>query len=529
MTLSENRYRAGVSAPHRLASRVGAEVLADGGTAIEAAVATAAALSVVYPHMNSIGGDSFWLIKQKEAAPVAVCACGQAAKAASIQWYKSRGCSALPTRGALAALTVPGTVRGWKTLLSMPGHRRHLSLKRILDPAILLAEKGFPVSHSLARTTAEVFNELKKYSGFSEVFLKKNGDYHRVGECLRQVALAKTLSRLAHNGLQDFYTGETAELMCRELQEIGSPLTAKDFEICTARVVEPLHLRAFGQDFYNLPEPTQGVASLAILGLVDRLAIDPKDTVAFIHAVVEATKVVFDWRNKNLGDPAWMNQSTRDFLSASSLDALAGRIDLLSAGSFSQKQAQGDTVWFGVADDEGTVVSCIQSIYWEYGSGIVLKNTGVSMQNRGCAFKFEHGHPNSLRPGALPFHTLNPAMLITEDGSVTAYGTMGGEGQPQTQAAVILRHLFGMPLEQAIAEPRWLIGRTWGDETAKLRLESRFDSRVVEELKISGHDVEILSETFSDTMGHAGAVSRDFNGIVTGASDPRCDGSFEAV
>ena len=262
---------------------------------------------------------------------------------------------------------------------------------------------------------------------------------------------------------------------------------------------------------------------------MERFGAKPDDMAAFVHAAVEATKLAFAWRNKHVGDPRAMTASTQSFLSAQSLDTLAKSFDPGKACCFDEQQASGDTVWFGAADTDGTVVSCIQSIYWEYGSGLVLKDTGVTMQNRGCAFSFDERLPSALCPGALPFHTLNPAMAVTNDGRVIAYGTMGGEGQPQTQAAVILRHLAGMPLDRAIAEPRWLIGRTWGDNTAKLRLESRFAAGVVRSLIERGHDVEVLTEAFSDTMGHAGAVSKAADGVVTGASDPRCDGSFEAI
>ena len=517
----------GVSAPHFLASKAGARILAAGGTALEAAVTTAATLAVVYPHMNSIGGDSFWLVKKKGESPVAVCACGQAAAKANVAWYGSLGLDAVPSRGSLAALTVPGTVRGWSQLLDLCDQPRKLSLRQLLSPAIEYACEGFAVSAGQVRTTASAVGMLKDCPGFARTFLKSDGTCFAPGERLRQPALGRTLTRLADDGLEDFYEGEVAERMCRELTALGSPLTKEDFKQCAARLVEPLQLKAFGHTFYNLPEPTQGVASLAILGLLERIGVHPADTVAFIHAAVESTKLAFAWRNRYVEDPTFMKCSTRDFLSDESLDALFERFDARAAARYDQRQASGDTVWFGVADKDGTIVSGIQSLYWEYGSGVVLGDTGVTMQNRGCAFTFDERQANCLRPGAVPFHTLNPAMVITNDRRVIAYGTMGGEGQPQTQAAVILRHLFGMPLDRALAEPRWLMGRTWGETTAKLRLESRFSADDVRQLRSLGHDVEVLGEPWSDVMGHAGAVSLDSDGRVTGASDPRCDGSFE--
>lgn len=529
MTQDNFSARAGVSAPNRLAAQAGARILRCSGTALEAAVATAAALAVVYPHMNSIGGDSFWLIRRRGEKPVAIRACGQAAAVADTAFYLARGYKSVPSRGPLATLTVPGTIRGWEALLNLRDAKGRLPLKTILADAIAWARDGFPVSASQARTTAASLAGLKNCPGFARVFLKEDGTAPCRGDVLKQPALARTLQMLAERGLADFYEGETAERICAELRALGSPLSESDFAAARAQQVEPLHLKAFGCDFYNLPEPTQGAASLAILGLMERAGADPSDLVGFVHSAVEAAKLAFEWRNRHVGDPRAMTVSTQAFLSDESLTTLFKSFDSASARPFGQKEAEGDTVWFGAADNEGTVVSCIQSIYWEYGSGVVLEDTGITMQNRGCAFTFDSSSPNCLRPGALPFHTLNPALAVLGDGRTIAYGTMGGEGQPQTQAAVILRHLSGMPLDRAIREPRWLIGRTWGDETAKLRLEPRFAPEVVEKLKAMGHDVEVLSEVFSDTMGHAGAVSLAVDGTVTGASDPRSDGAFEAA
>jgi gamma-glutamyltranspeptidase/glutathione hydrolase len=170
-------------------------------------------------------------------------------------------------------------------------------------------------------------------------------------------------------------------------------------------------------------------------------------------------------------------------------------------------------------------VSYIQSLYWEFGSGVVLPRTGVLMQNRGASFSLEKGAVNPLEPGRKPFHTLNPALAVLKDGRVMAYGAMGGDGQPQSQAALFTRHvLFRQPLEQAIDRPRWLLGRTWGSATTSLRLESRFSGELIDRLMSAGHDVDVLSEGYSDTMGHAGAVALHPDGTLEGAHDLRADG-----
>jgi gamma-glutamyltranspeptidase len=187
-------------------------------------------------------------------------------------------------------------------------------------------------------------------------------------------------------------------------------------------------------------------------------------------------------------------------------------------------------VWMGAADTTGLVVSYIQSIYWEFGSGCVLPATGILMQNRGASFSLQRGALNFLAPGRLPFHTLNPALAVLKDGRIIAYGTMGGDGQPQTQGALFTRHVvFGEPLPEALDRPRWLLGRTWGDAHTKLRLESRFDGNLVDRLAEAGHDLEVLLEPYSDTMGHAGAAVLHEDGTCEGAHDPRADGGAAGV
>lgn len=184
----------------------------------------------------------------------------------------------------------------------------------------------------------------------------------------------------------------------------------------------------------------------------------------------------------------------------------------------------------GCIDAQGRAVSFIQSVYWEFGSGTVLQDIGVCWQNRGTSFSLDPDALNALKPGHKPFHTLNPSMALFDDGRVMPYGTMGGEGQPQTQAAVFTRYArFGQALQQAVTAPRWLLGRTWGDDSASLKLESRFDPGLVQQLRDAGHEVQMLEQAFSDTMGHAGALVRHPSGLIEGAVDPRSDGTVAAL
>jgi gamma-glutamyltranspeptidase/glutathione hydrolase len=342
---------------------------------------------------------------------------------------------------------------------------------------------------------------------------------------MRQPELADTLEHLAHAGLGDFYRGDVGREMAADLARIGSPVTRADLERHRATLAEPLSVRLDAGTLYNTPPPTQGLASLIILALFARLGVDDAESFDHVHGLVEATKRAFRVRDRIITDPARLPQPPDRFLEAAFLDAEAARIDRRKAAPWPPPAGGGDTIWMGAADAGGLVVSYIQSIYWEFGSGCVLPRTGVLMQNRGASFLLEPGALNALAPGRLPFHTLSPALAELGDGRVMAYGTMGGDGQPQTQAALFSRYaLYRVPLEQAIDAPRWLLGRTWGSSVANLRLESRFDGNLVDRLLSAGHDVEVLPEPYSDTMGHAGAVVRHLDGTLEGAHDPRADG-----
>jgi gamma-glutamyltranspeptidase len=262
-----------------------------------------------------------------------------------------------------------------------------------------------------------------------------------------------------------------------------------------------------------------------ILALFDRLRVAKAESFEHIHGLVEATKRAFLVRDRFVTDPDKIDGNLSRFLSPQFLDAEAGKIDARKAAPWPSRDGRGDTIWMGAADASGLVVSYIQSIYWEFGSGCVLPKTGVLMQNRGASFSLDPKAVNALEPGRRPFHTLNPALAVMTDGHVLAYGTMGGDGQPQTQAAVFSRPiLFGQPLERALDAPRWLLGRTWGSTHTNLRLESRFDEGLVDRLMSAGHDIEMLGEAYSDTMGHAGAVILHPNSTLEGGHDPRADG-----
>lgn len=517
-----------VTAPHHLAAQAGLDILKAGGNAVEAAIAVAATLAVVYPHMTGIGGDGFWLVAEPGQAPVAIDACGRAASLATLDFYASHGAAAVPWRGPLAANTVAGTVAGWDAARAVARHwGQPLPLARLLEAAIGYAKQGFAVTRSQAVITAAKLAELQDIRGFGATFLP-DGAPPREGHVMRLPGLAATLEQLAREGLGDFYDGELARAIAADLEALGSPVRLNDFETHQVVTGAPLTTEVHGARLYNMPPPTQGLASLMILGIFARLGVHEAEGFAHIHGLVEATKQAFLVRDRHVGDPDHMTIDPAQLLEGATLDELARRIDPHRALPWPAPEHRGDTTWFGVCDCEGRMVSAIQSIYFEFGSGVVLPQTGITWQNRGSSFRLAKTGWNALRPGRKPFHTLNPAMAEFSDGRQMSYGTMGGEGQPQTQAAVFTRYgIFGQPLQAAVTAPRWLLGKTWGSTSTSLKLEDRFSPALVERLVQAGHQVELVPG-FTDMMGHAGALVRQPSGVIEGASDPRSDGAVAA-
>jgi len=514
-------------APHSLASQSALAVLREGGNAVEAMIAAAATIAVVYPHMNSIGGDGFWLISRPGHAPIGIEACGAAAMRADIETYRARGLSAIPARGPLAANTVAGTVSGWDFAhcFSKDALGGRLPVARLLEDAIHYAKSGTPVTRNLAECIASKRGELESVTGFAQTFLP-DSRAPRSGERFVNARLAATLQQLADAGFDDFYRGDLARSIARDLASLETLVTLDDLERHSARERAPLALEHTLGTIYNMPPPTQGLVSLLILGVLDRLLTDDMDPLGpeFVHACVEATKLAFKIRDEHVTDPDHMRIDPVKQLDPAALDAMASMVSMSRAAPWGKGRGPGDTVWMGVIDNDGVAVSFIQSIYHEFGSGIVLPQSGINWQNRGCSFSLDPSSLNPLMPGRRPFHTLNPALAHFADGRTMVYGNMGGDGQPQSQSAVFSRIArFGWNPQAAIDAPRWLLGRTWGQSTDSLKLEARFPAQTIDALRALGHDVEVLA-AYDEAMGHAGAIVRHPDGLFEAGSDPRSDG-----
>jgi gamma-glutamyltranspeptidase/glutathione hydrolase len=531
MNLHTAGHRRGVvAAPHYAAAETGRLILEDGGNALEAMVAMAATIAAVYPHMNHIGGDGFWVVREPSGRVRAIMGAGPAGAKATPALYREHGHEEIPARGPLAALTVPAAVAGWtRALLAAEAFGGNHPLDVLFGPAIRHAREGYVVTRSQARLTAEKLAECRDAPGFAETFLV-DGKPPAEGAVMKQAALAATLDQLANAGLDDFYRGDVGREIAGDLENIGSPVTRADLEGYEAAVTEPLSVALQSGTLHNTPPPTQGLASLMILALFERLRVTEAESFDHVHGLIEATKRAFLVRDRYVSDPAQLPHPPARYLEKAFLDAEADKIDRRKAARWPARKGDGDTIWMGAADSSGLVVSYIQSLYWEFGSACVLPRTGVLMQNRGASFSLQKGAVNPLQPGRQPFHTLNPALAALSDGRIMAYGAMGGDGQPQTQAALFTRHvLYRQPLDEAVDRPRWLLGRTRGSAHTNLRLESRFDEGLIDRLVSAGHDVEVLPDAYSDTMGHAGAVVLHPDGTLEGAHDPRADGGAAGV
>lgn len=529
-----------VATPHYLASQAGVQMLQHGGSAVDAAIAANAVLCVAYPHMAGLGGDGFWLIADGTGDQVhAINASGPAAQQATLVRYRSgTTVDDIAARGPQAALTVPGAVDGWRL-----AHERfgRLPWADLFAPAIGYASDGVPVSRSLADWTVHDVPILTQYPETAAVFMP-GGRVPADGDRLVQAALARSLQHLAGRGARGgFYEGELAERICKGIGAAGSPLKTDDFADYHAEWVAPISTTYRGNTVYELPPNTQGFTPLQILNMIEGYDVARwgDGTVDYYHHLAEAVKIAFADREEWLTDPRFVAIPVEKLISKAYCDERRALIDPAHALNIAtvpagipythphdRRAPDGDTCYFCAADRDGMVVSLIQSIYHDFGSGVLGGDTGIVMQNRGAFFSLDEHHPNCLEPGKRTFHTLIPALMMRDGKPCLAFGSMGGEGQPQTQAALVTRIVdFGYDVQQAIEAPRWLMGRTWGTKSRNMSLEGRISDEVVRELKRRGQPVQMVTD-WNDNMGHAHAIRVDHDqGFYEGGADPRGDGA----
>ncbi len=508
--------RAMVATSHPLASVAAIEQLKKGGNAVDAAIAATAVMCVVEHAMTGIGGDCFAIIAKPGTNPVALNASGRAPMAATPEWYAKQGIAKIVTQSP-HAVTVPGAIDGWATLLKDYGTR---TLADVLAPAIEYAEGGYVVSPRVGHDWGKLTEKLKAHPGARQHLLP-GGRAPKVGEIVRFPELGKTLRAIAEKGRDAFYTGEIAADMVAELRELGGLHTMEDFAAQKATYVEPISVKYRGADLYEMPPNNQGIVALIMLRILDRLGTLGTDplSVERYHVMSEASRLAYAMRDAFVADPVMANVPVEHMLSDTTINELASRIDRKKRredlGPVPQPSGT-DTIYMTVVDSGGMAVSFINSLFSGFGTGIVTRKTGITLQNRGQGFVLDPKHRNCIAPGKRPMHTLVPAMAFKDGKPWMSFGVMGANFQPMGHAYVMTNILdYGMDAQTALDHPRAFF------EDGTLQLETSMPKAVYEGLAAAGHPVSWRD----DPWGGGQIVQIDpATGILIGASDPRKDG-----
>jgi gamma-glutamyltranspeptidase/glutathione hydrolase len=519
-----------VTSPHALASRAGVAILQAGGSAVDAAIAAAAVLSVVYPHMTSLGGDAFWLIYDARAGAVrSLEAAGRAAAAAGLAWFRARGLSEIPLRGILpATLTVPGAVDGWCQAHAAYGR---LPLATDLAAAVDCARDGVPITARVAQWIERSADVLAVDPAAARIFLA-DGSAPPAGWRLANPDLARTLERLSE-GRAGFYEGETAREMARHARAHGGFFTERDFAAQRATWGASISATYRGVTIHETPPPSQGVSVLQALRLLEpwELGALPFLGPDHVHLLVQAKQIAFHDRDRFVADPDFSPVPIERLLSRAYADERRALMDRAHALAWdrvpSSGSLAGDTVYVAAVDAEGNAASLIQSLYFGFGAGVVAGSTGVVLQNRGAYFSLDPAHPNRLEPGKRPLHTLIASLAFKDGRLWQVVGCMGADGQPQIHLQIYTAMIdFGLDIQRAVEAPRWLAGRfALGDARELLNLEGRFAPATLAELARRGHAINRW-EAWNELAGHAHGITIDpASGERVGGADPRSDGA----
>lgn len=525
--------RGAVASPQYLASECGLGILRAGGSAVDAAIATNAALAVVAAHSCGLGGDAFWLIWDGQRIH-ALNGSGRAAMGATLEAAAAAGLSEMPLRGPWT-ITVPGAIRSWADAHARFGR---LPWARLLEPAIELAN-GFAATATWVAAVERSATIFGTDGDWARTF-RPHGRPWREGERVSLPNLAATLQILAGEGADAAYTGRLAARAATYLTESGSPLRAEDFARHTSDWVEPMSIGYRGYTSVSHPPNSCGPIALEMLGLLERFAPPPPDAYTsngvtdtrWVHLNLEIARIAFADRDSVLTDPRFMASDAIDrLLDPARLDEVAAGIDASYAARprAASLPPGGGTVYLATADAQGGLVSLIESNYAGFGSGLVDPETGIGYQNRGTFFRLDPRHANALAPGKRTVHTLTPGMLLRDGRPWIAHGSMGGEIQPQVFAQFVSAVVDGgLDIANAVAAPRWSADvEGHAGPPSRTVLERRFSPSMAEALEAMGHRVT-WAEAFSSGMGHAHAVEMVGEGedhSLAAAFDPRSDGA----
>ncbi|HJT55765.1 MAG TPA: gamma-glutamyltransferase [Ktedonobacteraceae bacterium] len=509
-----------VVAPHYLAAEAGLELLKAGGNAIDAAVAASAMLQVVYPFVCGLGGDVFMIIYDAASGKLhGLNGSGRSARAATIERYRDLGYTIMPVLG-IHTVTVPGCAAGWDEAEERFGR---LGLAQALAPAISYAEEGAAVGLDLHASLARMSIREGIHRSWHMHFLP-GGSVPPAGAVIRFPTLARTFQAIARDGVTTFYRGEIAEQIAAFFAREGGLITRDDLAAHQSEWVTPLGVPFAGLSIYELPPNTQGVTALQMLAMLDSLPLgDGPLAPDTIHMAVETKKLAFADRDAYFTDPAHMRVDPAALIEPDYLAQRRALIDPAKAqSSVAPGSFDGDTVYLCAADREGNAVSLIQSNYMGFGSGVVVDDTGIVLQNRGAYFSLDPASANALAPAKRTLHTLIPSMALRDGRPAMVFGSMGGDGQPQIHLQVYTAAArFGLNIQAAIEMPRWIHGAANGIEL--LRVESRFPAETLSDLRQRGHALEELG-AWEAGMGYAQGITFDSStGVMQGGADPRAE------
>ena len=536
-----------VACAHYLATQAGVRILTQGGNAIDAAIAANSVMTVVYPSTCSAGGDVFMLIWDAKTQKLhALNGSGRAPHGMTPEYFLTHRMQHIPERGPLS-INVPGAVDGWFEALERFGT---LPAEVVFASAIELAEFGMPITTQLANwLEAAAEGVLGPWSSSAETYLL-GGKAPQAGAVLRQPNLAQTYKLLAKEGREPFYRGSLAQTITEYVQQCGGVLSMEDMANHSSNWVEPISTNYRGYDVYEFPPNTQGITALEMLNIIEGYDLSTLgyQTTEYLHILLEAKKLAFADRDRYVSDPNFVDVPVERLLSKTYAAQQRACINLTKVVVQVRPglEKEGDTMYLCTTDNQGNVVSLIQSLYNGFGSGVVGGTTGVMLHNRGSYFSLDPRHVNYLQPGKRTMHTLTPAMVLHNDKPYMAIGTMGGDAQPQVHVQLLTAILdFGLNVQQAISAPRWRSGRfqiaqegkeqeLGGQSSVAEHLNPLIQERVVLEQGFPLHSAEKLvhlghrvtqNTAWDHGMGHAQAIRiHPQTHVFEGAADPRCDG-----
>ena len=508
-----------ISCTQPLAAGAGLEIMKKGGNAVDAAIATAACLTVVEPNNNGMGGDAFALCWMKDRL-YGLNASGPAPMSVDAQKLRSLYGDTMPSHG-WAPVTVPGIPSAWAELSKRFGR---LPLKDVLAPAIDIAENGFPVAPSTAYLWDKCFEEYKRefdapeLMHWFETFAPENRG-PRPGELMYMKDHAKTLRELAETDCESFYRGALADEIDAFSRRTGGYLRKEDLAAFRAEWVEPISVDYRGYTVSEIPPNGHGIVVLMALKMLEGFDISVRDEET-IHRQLEAMKLAFTDGKRYIADPRYMRATIEELLSNAYIDKRRALIGKTAIEPVPGDPYSGDTVYFCTADGDGNMVSFIESNYKDFGSGIVIPGTGIALHDRGNNFYLDPESENCIEPGKKPYHTIIPGFLSKNGKPVGPFGVMGGFMQPQGQLQVVMNTVdFRMNPQEALDAPRW----QWTGGK-NIQLEMGFDKAVAEALVRRGHDISVLPDSYS--MGRGQIIWRSDDGVLCGATEPRSDGSI---